>query len=64
MKSIFGKFTCLIVVSVCIAGCSSVMYSTDAVGVGYDDAELKLSPCACLKVRQKPGAPTWASTRI
>ncbi len=64
MRSVFEKFAVLAVVSVCVAGCSSVMYSTDAVGVGYDDAELKLSPCACLKVRQKPGAPTWASTKI
>jgi len=64
MESFFNKLIVLAFVSVCVAGCSSVMYSTDAVGVGYDDAELKLSPCACLKVRQKPGLKTWTSTRI
>jgi uncharacterized protein YceK len=51
-------------VAFCISGCSSVMYATDAVGTGYDDAEMKLSPCACLEIRQTPGLQEWSSTQI
>ena len=64
MNSVFEKVIVLAFLSFCIAGCSSVMYSTDAVGLGYDDAELKLSPCACLEVKQKPGLQKWVSVKI
>lgn len=32
-----------------LAGCGQV-YDKEPVGVGYDNDELKLSPCACIKV--------------
>ncbi|MDR2770090.1 MAG: hypothetical protein LBB08_01415 [Rickettsiales bacterium] len=32
-----------------LAGCGQ-MYDREPVGIGYDNDELKLSPCACLKV--------------
>ncbi|MDR1826453.1 MAG: hypothetical protein LBQ49_02050 [Rickettsiales bacterium] len=32
-----------------LAGCGQV-YDREPVGIGYDNDELKLSPCACLKV--------------
>ena len=32
-----------------LAGCGQV-YDKEPVGIGYDNDELKLSPCACLKV--------------
>ena len=41
-----------------LAGCASA-YDPDPVGVGYDANELKLSPCACLKIDTKPGLPEW-----
>ncbi|MCL1902581.1 MAG: hypothetical protein FWG18_03070 [Alphaproteobacteria bacterium] len=34
-----------------LAGCGQV-YDREPVGVGYDNNELKLSPCACMKVWQ------------
>ena len=34
-----------------LAGCGQV-YNREAVGIGYDNDELKLSPCACLRVWQ------------
>ncbi len=54
------KLFILSCITFAIAGCSSVMYETDAVGLGYDDAELKLSPCACLQIKQKPGMQEWS----
>ncbi|MDR1027117.1 MAG: hypothetical protein LBL46_01735 [Rickettsiales bacterium] len=32
-----------------LAGCGQV-YDREPVGIGYDQDELKLSPCACLRV--------------
>jgi len=36
-------------VVVALAGCGQV-YDREPVGVGYDNDELKLSPCACMMV--------------
>lgn len=47
MKKIFlGLF-----VAIALAGCGQV-YDREPVGVGYDNNELKLSPCACIMVFQ------------
>ncbi|MBP3397558.1 MAG: hypothetical protein J6K82_01370 [Alphaproteobacteria bacterium] len=47
MKKLFmGLF-----VALCLAGCGQV-YDREPVGVGYDNNELKLSPCACIMVYQ------------
>jgi uncharacterized protein YceK len=43
------KFLFLILTVVALAGCGQV-YDREPVGVGYDNDELKLSPCACMKV--------------
>ena len=32
-----------------LAGCGQV-YDREPVGIGFDNDELKLSPCACLRV--------------
>ena len=38
-------------VALTLAGCGQV-YDREPVGVGYDNNELKLSPCACIMVYQ------------
>lgn len=43
------KFLLGVVVILGLAGCGQV-YDREPVGAGYDNDELKLSPCACLKV--------------
>ena len=45
-KFILGLFLVLV-----LAGCGQV-YDRDPVGIGYDNDELKLSPCACIMVYQ------------
>lgn len=45
-KIILGFF-----VAIALAGCGQV-YDREPVGVGYDNNELKLSPCACIMVYQ------------
>ena len=40
-----------VLVAIALAGCGQV-YDREPVGVGYDSNELKLSPCACIKVFQ------------
>lgn len=45
-KLILGAF-----IAVALAGCGQV-YDREPVGVGYDNNELKLSPCACIMVYQ------------
>lgn len=45
-KIILGLF-----VAIALAGCGQV-YDREPVGVGYDNNELKLSPCACIMVYQ------------
>jgi len=45
-KIILGVF-----VALALAGCGQV-YDREPVGVGYDNNELKLSPCACIMVYQ------------
>jgi len=40
----FGIFIVL-----AVAGCGQI-HNREAVGIGWDNDELKLSPCACLRV--------------
>ncbi len=54
MKKFFAVSLLLLV-----SGCGGQMYEPDPVGVGYDVNELKMSPCACIKVDTKPGLPEW-----
>lgn len=35
-----------------LSSCGGSMYHRDPVGVGHDNAEMKLSPCACILVPQ------------
>lgn len=46
-----------------IAGCGSI-FQQDAVGAGYEEDELKISPCACIQVEQvsSQSAGLWAIT--
>ncbi|MCK5296633.1 MAG: hypothetical protein KAJ75_07060 [Alphaproteobacteria bacterium] len=50
----------LISIGICIvvAGCSSI-YESKPIGIGRDPAEMKMSPCACMLVKQKTGLPEW-----
>ena len=41
----------LVIVGLGIAGCGQI-YDREPVGIGYDNNELKLSPCACVLVYQ------------
>lgn len=41
----------LIIVGMSLAGCGQV-YDSEPVSIGYDNNELKLSPCACILVYQ------------
>ena len=43
------KFFLGLLVVLALAGCGQV-YDREPVGVGYDNNELKLSPCACMMV--------------
>ena len=45
MRKIFALF----IIVIGLAGCGQV-YDREPVGVGYDNDELKLSPCACMMV--------------
>jgi len=45
----FKKFALAAFVILSLAGCGQV-YDREPVGIGYDNDELKLSPCACLRV--------------
>lgn len=45
-KILLGFFVALV-----LAGCGQI-YDREPVGVGYDNNELKLSPCACIMVYQ------------
>jgi hypothetical protein len=47
MKKTFSAFF----IALALAGCGQV-YDREPVGIGYDNDELKLSPCACMKVYQ------------
>ena len=57
-KSQIKNGVILVIASIFLASCSSV-YEPDAVGVGTDPNEMKISPCACLKIETKPGLPEW-----
>lgn len=35
-----------------LSSCGGSLYQRDPVGVGYDNAEMKMSPCACILVPQ------------
>jgi len=43
-KYLYLFFACLV-----LAGCGQV-YDREPIGIGFDENELKLSPCACLRV--------------
>ncbi len=43
------KFAILFLFALALAGCGQV-YNRDPVGTGYDNDELKLSPCACMMI--------------
>jgi len=43
-----------------LAACGS-LYEKEPVGIGTDWAELKKSPCACLKLDKAPALPAWFS---
>jgi uncharacterized protein YceK len=43
------KIALLFLIVVALAGCGQV-YDREPVGVGYDNNELKLSPCACMQL--------------
>ena len=43
-----------------LAACGS-LYEKEPVGIGTDWAELKKSPCACLKLDKAPSLPVWFS---
>ncbi|MDR1337893.1 MAG: hypothetical protein LBJ73_02600 [Rickettsiales bacterium] len=45
------KILLAVFVALALAGCGQV-YDREPVGVGYDNDELKLSPCACIMVYQ------------
>jgi uncharacterized protein YceK len=45
------KILLAIFIGVALAGCGQV-YDREPIGVGYDNDELKLSPCACIRVWQ------------
>ena len=45
MKKLFA----MTIIMLGLAGCGQV-YDREPVGIGFDNDELKLSPCACLKV--------------
>ena len=47
----FLMILALLVVGLGIAGCGQI-YDREPVGIGYDNNELKLSPCACILVYQ------------
>jgi len=46
MKKVFLAATVIILG---LAGCGQI-YDREPVGIGFDNDELKLSPCACLRV--------------
>ena len=48
MKKILAIFA-LVVVVFSMAGCGQI-YDAEPVSIGYDNNELKLSPCACVLV--------------
>ena len=50
-ESIMRKILLGFFVALALAGCGQV-YDREPVGVGYDNNELKLSPCACIMVYQ------------
>ena len=47
MKRIF----CVVFALFALAGCGQI-YDREPVGIGFDNDELKLSPCACIRVYQ------------
>jgi hypothetical protein len=47
----FLMICALVIVGLGIAGCGQI-YDREPVGIGYDNNELKLSPCACVLVYQ------------
>lgn len=48
-EGIMKRFLLGFFVALALAGCGQV-YDREPVGVGFDNNELKLSPCACIMV--------------
>ena len=49
----------LILGALCVVACGKSLYEPGTVGIGYDYAELKKSPCACLELKKAPQLPDW-----
>lgn len=50
-------FLILSAVLLSLAACGS-KYESRPIGIGRDPGEMKISPCACLLIKQEPGIPT------
>lgn len=50
-----SKILSMFAVCLVLSGCGT-MYEPDPVGTGYGINELKLSPCSCIKVKQRVGS--------
>ena len=46
------KFILMVLMGGFLSSCGGSLYNRDPVGIGYDNAEMKLSPCACILVPQ------------
>ena len=49
MRKFIIRFFAVLTLTFAIGGCGQV-YDREPVGIGYDNDELKLSPCACMAV--------------
>lgn len=49
MKKFTLRFFAVFALVLAVGGCGQV-YDREPVGIGYDNDELKLSPCACMAV--------------
>jgi hypothetical protein len=47
---IIKLLTLFVFVSLAICACTGSVYELEPVGIGKDPSELKLSPCACIKL--------------
>ncbi len=52
------KASIIVIVTALLAGCGSIVEQSP-VGMGTDVADLKKSPCACMKIQLEPGLPEW-----
>ena len=52
------KASIIITLTALLVACGSI-YEQSPVGMGTDVADLKKSPCACVKIQLEPGLPEW-----